>query len=838
MPDRDMLINFLHGEECRIAFTEDGRLDELYTERTSADLHVGNIYRGKVTNVEASIQAAFIDFGLERSGFLHITDLHPRYFTGQKQEDTERVGMKTPRRERPPIQQCLRRGQEILVQVLKEGLGSKGPTLTSYLSIPGRFLVMMPNMERHGVSRKIEDPEKRRQIHKILDELDPPEGFGFIVRTAGLDRPKAELKRDLAYLLRLWKDIEARMKSGRGPTELYTESDLIIRTLRDVLTTDVERVIVDDRTAALRAKHFLRIAMPRTAIKVIHYAGGVPLFDAFGIEEQIATISARHVPLKNGGGLVFDQTEAMVTIDVNSGKFRDNKDAEQTAYMTNMEAVDEIARQLRLRDLGGLIILDLIDMYATRHRRDVEKKFKDNLKNDRARTKPLPISELGMLEMTRQRMRPSLKKSVYHECPACKGLGQVMSPESVALDGMRRLAVALSYDKVQRIEVAGAAEALTTLFNRKREAILRLGQTTGKAIEFRADITAGPDALKLTCFDTQNAEVDATRLPKPKTPTFTDADEITTPELEELETPEYENEEIETEVAAEPESTTDAEPEPREEPYRHTASMSDVAAAAPRHPDDTGAESKIAEPRQAPQHRQRPQPPAAAPTPGESQQPMDPNAAPKRRRRRRGRRGRGGGGGQNGGQGGENTQGQAPQDSGEGVPLAHPERPPVAARAPHAPRVVHSTHAAPSHHVPQSQPLQGGSAPRPPQIARPPFPPRPPAPPRAAQPPRPPHTPAPMRSTGYESAETPSAGTPGQPPRITQAEFDAQDIGNVAEPAPGENAGGEGGEAPRRRRRRGGRRRGGRGRGKGTGGGPDAGGNAPTNPPDPQADSA
>ncbi len=199
MPDLDMLINHVHGEESRIAIVEDGKLEELYTERVSAELHVGNIYRGKVTNIEPSIQAAFVDFGEARSGFLHITDLHPRYFPGEHREETEKVGEKTPRRERPPIQRCLRRGQEILVQVLKEGIGSKGPTLTSYLSIPGRYLVMMPNMERHGVSRKVEDLDKRREMRKILDELNPPSEFGFIVRTAGIGRPKTELKRDLLF---------------------------------------------------------------------------------------------------------------------------------------------------------------------------------------------------------------------------------------------------------------------------------------------------------------------------------------------------------------------------------------------------------------------------------------------------------------------------------------------------------------------------------------------------------------------------------------------------------------------------------------------------------------
>lgn len=535
MAKQDMLINYVPGEECRIAITEDGRLEELYTERTSADLHVGNIYRGRVTNVEASIQAAFVDFGLERSGFLHITDLHPRYFPGKHQEDTERVGHKTPRRERPPMQQCLRRGQEIVVQVLKEGIGSKGPTVTSYLSIPGRFLVMMPWMERHGVSRKIDDPEKRKAMRTILDELDPPEDLGFIVRTAGFERTKTELKRDLNYLLRLWKDINARMKVGKGPAELYTESDLIIRTLRDVVTTDVKRIIVDDRIAAVRSKQFLRIAMPRTTTKVIHHAGPVPLFDAFEIEQQIQQINERQVPLKCGGSLVFDQTEALVAIDVNSGKFRDAKDSEDSAYRTNLEAVEEIARQLRLRDLGGLLVLDLIDMYVHRHRREVERRFRDAMKKDRARSKVLKISDLGMLEMTRQRMRPSLKKSIYNECPTCMGSGQVLSAESVVLKVMRQLAVALSHDRVARSQLLASADVVTELSNRKRDALVNLERRSGKSITVDIDLASGPDTVRLICFDATGNKIELDKLAKPKKPSFGSDDEVSLEDVKEFE---------------------------------------------------------------------------------------------------------------------------------------------------------------------------------------------------------------------------------------------------------------------------------------------------------------
>ncbi|MFA6044233.1 MAG: ribonuclease E/G, partial [Phycisphaerales bacterium] len=323
-----MLINYVPGEECRVAIVEDGKLEELFVERHAQASRVGNIYVGKVVNVEPAIQAAFVDFGVEDNGFLHVTDLHPRYFPGEDDDTTERVGFKTPRRERPPIQAALRRGDEVIVQVLKEGVGTKGPTVTSYLSIPGRFLVMMPGMDKVGVSRKVEDEEQRRQMRDILDQLDLPEGFGFILRTAGFQRTKAELKRDLAYLQRLWKDMDKRLRAGGKPRLLYSESDLLVRSLRDMLSNDISEVIIDSDVALKRASRFMKIVAPRGTTKLFHFPSTTPIFHAFGIEQQISLIHAREVPLPSGGRLVIDQTEALVAIDVNSGKSRDARDAE------------------------------------------------------------------------------------------------------------------------------------------------------------------------------------------------------------------------------------------------------------------------------------------------------------------------------------------------------------------------------------------------------------------------------------------------------------------------------------------------------------------------------
>jgi ribonuclease E len=521
MSDRHMLINYVKGEECRIAIVADGRLDEFYQERASNESHVGNIYKGRVVNVEPSIQAAFIDFGLERNGFLHISDLHPMYFSKDSKDDTEQVGLKTPRRDRPPIQRCLRRGQDILVQVLKEGIGTKGPTLTSYLSIPGRFLVMMPYMERHGVSRKVDDGDLRRQMKQTLDELNPPKDFGFIIRTAGLGRTKVELKRDLSFLQRLWRNIDRRMKTTKVG-ELYTESDLVIRTIRDVFSPDIKSIIVDDAIAARRARDFLAIANPRTTSDVQVYRDTIPLFHRFNVEQQIENINARTVPLPSGGSLVIDSTEALVAIDVNSGKNRESSDAEQTAFNTNMEAVDEICRQLRLRDLGGVVVNDLIDMRMIKHRKQVETRFRENLKDDRARTRILPISQFGILEMTRQRMRPSLKKSIYTTCPACDGAAMVKSPESVVLDVMRRLRVAMRAQNSTAVELTVSPDVAFQLLNRKRGALVDIERLFERQVIVRVNGGGQLDFVEIKPVDARGNALEAAGYTPPRDP-FKDA---------------------------------------------------------------------------------------------------------------------------------------------------------------------------------------------------------------------------------------------------------------------------------------------------------------------------
>lgn len=506
---KELLVNVSRGEEVRVALVEDARLEEIYLERDSAASNVGNIYLGKVTNVEGSIQAAFVDFGYGRNGFLHVQDLHPDYFPqgGRWDRMQERVGKKIGRRDRPPIQDCLRRGEQIVVQIIKEGIGTKGPTLTSYPSIPGRFLVMMPGVAQMGVSKNIEDEEERRRLRKILDGLKPPKDVGFIIRTAGMGKTKTELERDFKYLTRLHEQIEHHKKSARPPTLLYSEGDLVTRTVRDVWSGDVDRVICDDPETALRIKQFFKLLMPRTKVNVQLYQGHVPLFHAAGIEQEIETMFSRHVPLPSGGSLVIDSTEAIVAIDVNSGKFREHADAEETAYRTDMEAADEICRQLRLRDLGGVVIVDFIDLRYSRHREALFNRLTDLFKQDKAKSRHLPMNEFGIVAITRQRMRPDLKKSVFMPCPWSGGTGYIKTPESMALDVMRRLRVAAADERVTAISVRLFPSVALHVLNTKRQALADLERQSETRITLRQDETLSADDVAIELLDERDGHV-------------------------------------------------------------------------------------------------------------------------------------------------------------------------------------------------------------------------------------------------------------------------------------------------------------------------------------------
>jgi ribonuclease E len=558
---QEMLINVSQPEECRIAIVEDGLLEELYIERSSQNNYVGNIYKGKVVNLEPSIQAAFVDFGVGRNGFLHISDIEPQYYRqggldpsqpladpdvrrfdladdddDDRHDDGVPVGAdggngddgngengggapaparrrgRGPRpgarpRVKPPIQDILRRGDEVLVQVIKEGIGTKGPTLSTYISIPGRYVVLMPALGRVGVSRKIEDEQARRKLRDIMRELDPPKGLGFIVRTAGVDRSQKEISRDLAYLLRLWKVIVRRMKRQAAPDCIYEESDMIIRTIRDIFTAEVDAIHIDEPTAFERAREFLQIVMPRYVNRLHLYEGREPLFHKYKLDEEISKIHQRKVPLKQGGSIVIDQTEALVAIDVNSGSFRAENNAEETAYQMNLLAAKEIARQIRLRDVGGVIVNDFIDMRKDRHRRGVERALLDAVKRDRARTKILRTSPFGLIEMTRQRIRPSIKKSVYDNCPTCTGTGVVKTPESMAIEVIRTLMLASQEPGIAKMSVTVSEEVANYLNNKKRRELARLEDDANIVVQVLSQKGVAPEHLTLQCLDATSREM-------------------------------------------------------------------------------------------------------------------------------------------------------------------------------------------------------------------------------------------------------------------------------------------------------------------------------------------
>jgi ribonuclease E len=774
---KEMLINVLQPEECRIAILEDGSLEELYIERTSQESYVGNVYKGKIVNIEPSIQAAFVDFGIGRNGFLHVSDVDPAYYRhlagggqrspsegisksderrhddgrggrrgdrrddrrGERQKPREDRGARdagprqrqddrhpAPRRDddfddeprgrrnppveppvrevseqdddfasglldepptsarqavpaveeefddpyaklvgqfggdaadepapvkepkprrgrsrpeakaeaaerpappppvvppapepaadddsghqfgagldlwgdepppplmptaerrlpedeenefgptssgfgddsddeagdaygdqdgdddedddhseddgddeggasgrrrggrrfdrnrrrggrdgdghqKPLIQNIFKRGQEVLVQVIKEGIGTKGPTLSTYISIAGRYLVLMPGLSRVGVSRKITDVEQRHRLRDILAELKPPTGLGFIIRTAGTDRTKKELQNDLHYLLRVWQVIVKRIKAQNGPGVIHTESDIITRTLRDAFTTDVDAIWIDEPTSYQHAREFLEAVMPRYAGRLKLYDQIEPLFHRYQLDPEIAKIQQKKLALPGGGSIVIEQTEALVAIDVNSGSFRaaDNN-AEETAFQINLAAAKEIARQLRLRDLGGVIVNDFIDMKDDKHRRAVEKAMRDALKRDRARTKVLRISQFGLIEMTRQRIRPSLRRSVFQECPHCAGIGYVKTPESMSIEVMRMVQLAACRETIRRVDVRVHSAVADYLVNRRRREIAQLEDRGGMTVSVIGLRDVAPERLELVCLDANGSEV-------------------------------------------------------------------------------------------------------------------------------------------------------------------------------------------------------------------------------------------------------------------------------------------------------------------------------------------
>ncbi len=455
-----MLINATQQEELRVALVDGQSLYDLDIETPSKEQKKSNIYKGKITRVEPSLEAAFVDYGAERHGFLPLKEISRSYFSSAPEQG-----------KRVRINEVLKEGQEILIQVEKEERGNKGAALTTFISLAGRYLVLMPNNPRAGgVSRRIEGSD-RSEIRDIMASLNIPDGMGLIVRTAGVGKNHEELQWDMDYLLQLWSAIEEASSQRTGSFLVYQESNVIIRAIRDYLRKDISEILIDSEEVYKKAHDFIMLVMPHNLSKVKRYEDPIPLFSRYQIETQIESAFQRDVTLPSGGSIVIDHTEALVSIDINSARATKGGDIEETALNTNLEAADEIARQLRLRDLGGLVVIDFIDMMQSKNQRAVENRIKDALKMDRARIQVGRISRFGLLEMSRQRLRPSLGESSQITCPRCSGHGSIRSAESLALSILRIIEEEAMKDKTSRLITQTPVDVASFLLNEKRSII-------------------------------------------------------------------------------------------------------------------------------------------------------------------------------------------------------------------------------------------------------------------------------------------------------------------------------------------------------------------------------
>ncbi len=459
---KTMLINASQREESRIAIIEDGRLEFFEVESIGEKQLKGNFYKGRIVSLNQSIQAAFVDIGLEKPAFLPLDEVNFRN-RPPFQDEIKRK----PRRLR--ISDIFKKGQEVVVQVSREGFAEKPPTLSTFYSLAGRYLVLMPYVEAGAISRRIEGNQERERLRKMINDLNAPEGFGIIVRTAGMDQNRSVLQKDLRYLMNLWKHIEKAARESETPSLMFKERDIVIRTLRDYFTPDIAEVMVDNEELFYYIQRFFRAAMPEKERRLHLYKDELPLFTKFNVEDQIESIFLRKVELKSGAYIFIDGTEALTAIDVNSGRSEKKKSIEETALNTNTEAADEISRQLRLRDIGGIIIIDFIDMKSPKHARMVEKGLRSAMKRDKARFDMTRMSKFGIIEISRQRLKPAKTSTRYTTCSACGGGGMVKTVESAALSALTQLQSYAIGKKAENITVDLPREVALYLLNNKRK---------------------------------------------------------------------------------------------------------------------------------------------------------------------------------------------------------------------------------------------------------------------------------------------------------------------------------------------------------------------------------
>ncbi len=562
-----MLMNATQQEELRVAMVDGQKLYDLDIEVPSREQKKANIYKGRITRIEPSLEAAFIDYGADRHGFLPLKEISPEYYIRQP-ENGDRVN----------IRDVLREGQDIVVQVEKEERGNKGAALTTYVSLAGRFLVLMPNNPKAGgVSRRITG-EDRDIIRESMAELAVPDGMGAIVRTAGVGRSAEELQWDLDYLLSVWEAVKQVVVSRPSPFLIYQESKAILRALRDYLTNDVGEILIDNLAVYEEAREFMERVMPHNLRKLKHYDDEtVPLFTRYQIESQIESAFSHTVTLPSGGAIVIDHTEALVSIDINSARATKGGDIEATALNTNLEAADEIARQLRLRDIGGLIVIDFIDMTPPKHQRDVENRLRDAVKMDRARIQIGRISRFGLLEMSRQRLRPSLDESTHAVCPRCNGSGSIRGVESLALAILRLMGEEARKDRTSKVIAQLPVDVATYLLNEKREWVNNI--ETGNTV--RIILVANPD-LETPAYSIRRVRDDEMELPENTATSYqmvTPAEDITEQYLASTQAPKVEQPAISGLVPSSPAPTPSASR--REAADAEPASAGTRAASGP-----------------------------------------------------------------------------------------------------------------------------------------------------------------------------------------------------------------------------------------------------------------
>jgi len=462
-PPRKMFVNAADPEIFRVAIVEEGHIEELALESASREPTKANIYKGIVVNIEPSLQASFVNYGGERHGFLPLSEVHPDYYQEKPQN-----------RAQTKIQRVLRKGQELIVQVYKEESATKGAYLSTYISLPGRRLVLLPQQTHLGVSRKIEKEEERQRLKELAQKLGLPPEMGLIVRTAGETAKTLELGKDMKYLLKLWETINQNATGQPAPCLLHRDLDLITRTVRDYFSPDITTILVDNVEVFQTLRTFILEMSPRHVHTLKLYKDNLPIFTRFQLEDQIDRIYSERVPLKSGGTIVINPTEALVSIDVNSGRCTSQKEIEDTALKTNLEAADEVARQLRLRDLGGLVVIDFIDMKDRKHQKEVEQALKHSLKKDKARVTVGTLSKFGLLELSRQRLRPTAEVSAYTICPACQGRGRIKRVDTLSLSLLRQISTQVAQGQIQEVRASVPLQVSNFLLNKKRKDILNL----------------------------------------------------------------------------------------------------------------------------------------------------------------------------------------------------------------------------------------------------------------------------------------------------------------------------------------------------------------------------